>query len=197
MLTKTQLGILELFASQITEKFSIKQISELTKKPYPLIHRSTQALIKAEYLMKDKQGYISLNYKKNYAQLAFVESLRADTFLQKNKTVKLFVKDALEELPEFFTLLIFGSAVVKKTPRDIDVLCIVPDKQEFENTERVLNNIVDRFTKEFDINVITAKSAREMLSKREELNVMNETLNQHIILFGAENYYRIINDARQ
>ena len=197
MLTKTQLGILELFASQITEKFSIKQTSEHTKKPYPLTHRSVQALIKADYLLKDKQGYISLNYKKNHAQLAFIESLRANTFLQKNKTMKLFAKDALEDLPEYFTLLIFGSAVIKNNPRDIDILCIVPNKHELDHTERVLNNVADRFTKEFDINVITAKSAREMLSKREKLNVMNETLNQHIILFGAENYYHIINNARQ
>jgi hypothetical protein len=36
-----------------------------------------------------------------------------------------------------------------------------------------------------------AKSAYEMLAKRDKVNILNETLNKHLLLFGAENYYKI------
>ncbi|MFC1774951.1 hypothetical protein ACFLZN_01400 [Nanoarchaeota archaeon] len=197
MLTKTQLKILEFFTSQITEKFSIKQVSEQLKKPYPLIHRSVQDLLKKEYLNKDKHGFLRLDYKKHNAHLAYVESLRSEVFLKKNKVLQLFVKDAFGSIKQdFFILLVFGSAVVESKPRDIDILCIVPNEDLINNVEKTLINISERFTKNFDINVIASVSVHEMLLKRDEANVINETINKHIVLFGAENYYHMLKNAR-
>ena len=128
MLTKTQARIMEIFAANIAERYSIKGISKIIGKDYSLVHRSIKPLIAESLLAKDKQGYLSLNYKENVAQIACIEALRTQKFFQKkqNKVIELFIEDALKAIKEdFFVMLIFGSAVEqKKAPGDIDILFI-------------------------------------------------------------------------
>lgn len=196
MMTKTQTRIMENVVSEITEKFSIKKISKTTNKPYPLVHRSIKSLMDEKFITKDKYNFLSLNYKENIMELAYVESLRKKEFIKRNKTAALFAKDVIEKIDlDFFTFLIFGSAVKKRKPRDVDVLFIIENKTKVGNIEKILHNIASNFTLKFDINVISIESAREMLAKRNEPNVLNETLNNHILVFGAENYYRLLRYA--
>ncbi len=197
MFTKTQIEVLKIFASKITQKFSIKQIADQLRKPYPLIHRTIQILISENFLEKDEHQLISLQYKKHHAEIAYVEAVRKNVFLEENKTITLFAKDVLEKLEEdFFILLVFGSTIEKKNPRDIDILLVIDNKEKINTIEKLLANIAANFTLHFDIQIITTESMREMLQKREEPNVINETLHKHILLFGAENYYKVLVDAR-
>jgi hypothetical protein len=196
MLTKTEAEIMKLITSKITERFSIKQIAELIKKPYPLVHRSIKQLLQKNTLMKDEKGFIILNLKENHAELAYVESLRAKEFLKHNKTIHLFAEDVLGRLDDFLVLLIFGSVIEEKQHHDVDVLFITSDSSNINDVEKKIRTISSTFTKDFDINVISKSSAYEMLSKRDQKNVLNESLNKHILLFGAENYYRFIENAR-
>lgn len=197
MLTKTQLKIMEIFVSKINEKFSIKQISEILKKPYPLVHRSIKLLVCDNFIIKDKRNFLSLNYKENHLELSYIESLRKKEFLKKNKINMLFVKDVLRRIGlDYFTFLIFGSSVQKQRPRDIDILIIIENKNKINSIEKILCNISSNFSQKFDINVISVESVYEMLVKRDETNVMNEALNNHILIFGAENYYRLLKNAR-
>ena len=78
MLTKTQAGIMKVFASKINERFSIKQVSETLKKPYPLIHRSIKLLINDGFLLnyfRGAKGY--QQYLKSYlvGDLEKIESI--------------------------------------------------------------------------------------------------------------------------
>ena len=198
MLTKTQVKIMEIFVSKITEKFSIKKISETIKKAYPLVHRSIKSLIDSGFIVKDKQNFLSLNYKENHSELAYIESLRKEEFLKKNKTIALFIKDVLTKTnPEFFTFLIFGSCIKNsQKARDVDILLIIEDKNKISNIEKSLYNIASNLSLKFDINIISVESAYEMLAKRDEANIINETLANHILVFGAENYYRLLKNAR-
>jgi len=197
MLTKTQIKIMEIFVSKINERFSIKQISEILKKPYPLIHGSIKPLINNNFITKDKQNFLCVNYKENHLELAYVESLRKKEFLKKNKINILFVKDVLNSIKlDYFTFLIFGSSVQKQKPRDADILIILENKNEINSIEKILHNIASNFSQKFDINVVSVESVYEMLAKRDEANVMNETLNNHILIFGAENYYRLLKNVR-
>jgi len=188
---------MEVFVSNITDKFSIKQISEILKKSYPLIHRSIKSLIKNGFIIKDSRELLSLNYRENLSELSYVESIRKQAFLSKNKAVFLFYKDVTEKLQsDFFIFLVFGSSVKKKSFRDIDILVIIEEDSKINETEKFLNNLASNFTDKFDINVISIKSVYEMISKRDKVNVLNETLNNHILLFGAENYYHILKNDR-
>jgi hypothetical protein len=200
MLTKTQIRIMEVFTANITERYSIKQVSDTLKKPYPLVHRSIKSLLKDGFLMKDKHGYLSLEYRKNHSSLAFIESIRRDNLLRKRSTLKLLLDDILKGLKnEFYILLVFGSTVEdKKKANDIDLLMIVDNPNRVEFMEKFLIRVTGMYPDaKFDIGVIAIESVYEMLGRREQLNVMNETLNKHIILFGAESYYRLIKHARQ
>lgn len=197
--TKTQAKVLEIFTSKIEEKFSIKKISELLGKPYPLIHRTIKALINEGYLIKDSHELISLNYKENHSELSYVESLRKQEMLKRDKTLGLFIKDALNSIKQdFFIFLIFGSyAENPNKARDIDVLIIVEDDKKADSTEKLLNNLASNFSIKLHINAASLDSAYEMLAKREGKNLLNETLNKHILVFGAESYYRILKNARK
>ncbi|MEK6895450.1 MAG: hypothetical protein AABX48_02930 [Nanoarchaeota archaeon] len=197
MLTKTQIKIMELFTSKINERFSINQIANLLKKPYPLIHRSIKSLISEDFLIKDNKELLYLNYKSNLGELTYIETIRKNSILAKDKILSLFLKDSLEKIHLLFPIiLLFGSYMEKKSPRDIDILIIIDNSSKITEIEKTARNIASNFTKDFDINVISIESAEEMISKRDKLNVMNETLNNHILLFGAENYYKILKNAR-
>jgi len=196
MFTKTQIEIMKLFVSKIEKKFSINQVSEILNKKYPLIHRSIKPLIEKNYLLKDEHRLIFLNYRKNHSKLAFLESIRKSEFLEKEKVLRLFFQDCLKSIQtDFFISIVFGSSVEKKG-KDIDILFIF-NKEEIEKNEKIIRNISKNFTLNLDINFVPVESAYEMLSKREEPNVLNELLNKHILLFGGENFYKILNNARR
>jgi predicted transcriptional regulator len=198
MFTKTSANIMKVFASRIGDSFSINQIADTLKKPYPLIHRSMQKLIEDGLISKDKRKLLSLNYRENISELAYIESLRKNEYLKKHKTAELVYNDVLNAITkDSFILLVFGSSVNTAKAGDIDILLIVDKRTDVESTEKILRGIAGNLSTKFDIGVISVDSVYEMLAKREQLNVMNETLNKHVILFGAENYYRLLTNARQ
>lgn len=191
--TKTEIAILKAFASKITESFTIREIAKRVKQNYSIVYSATQDLHKNGFLIKDKHKNFSLN-KKNYQDLAYIEQLRAEEFLKKNKNIALFAEGVIKETKlGFFSLLIFGSyAEGKQTKKsDVDVLMIIENLEDTEKTERWLQQVSERYGN-FHCNVIGKESAKEMAAQREKLNVINETLNKHIIFFGAEDYYRLI-----
>lgn len=199
MLTKTQLAIMMIFVSKITEKFSIKQIAEKMGKPYPLIHRSVKALIENKLLERDAHNLLSLNYKENHCILSYVEGLKTKEFLDGNKTISLFIKDALDGIKlDYFTMLLFGSYAKGEETKDsdADILVILEDGNKIEAVEKFMDTLSSKFSLKFDCNVISAESAYEMFAKRDQANVMNESLDSHVLLFGAENYYRLLKNAR-
>ena len=111
-----------------------------------------------------------------------------------NKKIRLFHKKYREDLLD---IILFGSILKgKEKPRDIDVLLIVDDTGKVEFHEKFLHNIASNYNLPFEERVISFDSVSEMLAKRDEMNVMNEILNKHIILYGAELFYRLIQRGR-
>lgn len=198
MLTKTQVEIMKIFVSKIEKRFSINEIAEILKKPYALIHRSMQELIKNKFIIADEKKLLSLNYKENLAEISYVESIRIKTSLAKESSVLLFLKDCLKEINEdFFIFLIFGSFVEKKKFNDLDVIIILDTQNKAEKTEKIIKNIASNFSFKTDLQVLSKESAYEMFSKREQINILNGSLNKHLIVFGGENYYKILSNARK
>jgi len=198
MLTKTQVEIMKIFVSKINKRFSINEIARDLKKPYALIHRSMQELIDKRFILLDEKRFLSINCKENLAELSFIEAMRTKTNLEKEKSVSLFIKDCLKEIDEdFFIFLIFGSFVEKKKFNDLDIMVILGNSSKIEQTERIIKNIASNFSFKLDLNVLEKESAYEMLSKKEQVNVFNESLNNHLIVFGGENYYKILSNARR
>jgi len=197
MLTKTQIEIIKVFVSNIDKKFSINEIAKMLKKPYALIHRSIQYLIN-KFILADDKKLLSLNYKENFTELSFIESIRTKDSLAKEKSVLLFIKDCLKEINEdFFIFLIFGSFVDKKRFNDLDTIIILDNPSKVAKVEKIIRNIASNFSFKIDMHVLSKESAYEMFSKREQKNILNESLNKHLIVFGGENYYKILSNARR
>ncbi|MFQ5620936.1 MAG: hypothetical protein ACE5FT_03765 [Candidatus Nanoarchaeia archaeon] len=200
VLTKTQWKIMQHFVGNITQTFSIRSVGEKLNMDYSLMYRSIKPLI-GKYLKENEHGMISLDYRINHQILAYAESLRANTLLEqtKYKTLRLCFDDFFKRFKEeHFVLLLFGSIVNSNKPRDIDVLLIVDDKTKTESTELQLEHIGKNLCiNNLHILCISYASVYEMLAKREQKNVINELLNKHIIVHGAELFYRILNKGRQ
>jgi len=198
MLTKTQIMIMKVFASKINKKFSINEIAALLKRPYALVHRSITPLIESKLILIDEKKLLTLNYRENLGYVLLAESTRTKEKLDKEKSVKLFIKDCLKELnQDFFVFLIFGSFVENNKFNDLDIIVIIDNLSNLEKTEKLIKNIAENFSFKVDLTVLSKESAYEMFSKREQINILNESLNKHLIVFGGENYYRILSNARK
>tara|TARA_B100000315_G_scaffold247103_1_gene275365 strand:- start:54 stop:656 length:603 start_codon:yes stop_codon:yes gene_type:complete len=194
-LTKTEIEILKLFTSKITYSFSIREVSREIKKDLKIVHTSIKNLLKNNFFIKDKR--LSLNYKKNIPDLSYVENIRKEIFFQKFHFIRIKTNEFLEKTKHsFFILLVFGSYVEENHRKnsDIDILAILPREDKNESFERELNSIFSLSPKKVHLNVITREDFREMLNKRDQLNVVNETINRHIILYGGETYYKLLGD---
>lgn len=199
MFTKTQLKIMKLFVSQITKRFSIRGVGKELKMHQALAYRACRQLIKDNMIVQDDGSYI-LNYKQNHQELAYFEHLRSKSFLDKpmNQTLKMFANDVIEKFHYgYFVLIIFGSTVDTTKPRDTDVLVIIENTDDIELAEKSLYNISRNYTINTHLTVISFESVLEMLRTRDEKNVMNEVLNKHLILYGAELFYKLVKKGRK
>jgi len=198
-INKSTARVLQVFAGHITESFTLREAARRLKMHVSLAHRAIRPLIEKKIVLQDKRKNLSLNYKIHHETLAFVEYLKRDELLNKGKykDIKLFAEEVINKIKEDnFVLLVFGSAVDSGKPRDIDILLIVDDISKVEFHERFLHNIASNYDLPFEERVISFESVYEMLAKRDEMNVMNSILDKHIILYGAELFYRLIQRGR-
>ena len=198
-LNKSTVKVLQLFTGHITESFTLREIARKLKMHVSLAHRAIKPLIEEKIVLRNKHKNLSLNYKTHHETLAFVEYLRRDELLNKAKykDIALFAEEVLNKIKEdHFILILFGSAIDSDKPRDIDILLIVNNTDKVNFHEKFLHNIASNYNLPFEERVISFESVYEMLAKRDEMNVMNEILNKHIILYGAETFYRLIQRGR-
>lgn len=192
--TKTEIKVLELFVSQIIYSFTIREVSRLIKKDLKIVHTSIKKLFSKGFFIKDKNG-LRLNYKSNREDLAYIEGIRKESFFRKHDLIKIHIYNFIRKSSsKSFILLVFGSyAAGKETKKsDIDLLAILPAFNE--KLERELKSSLSASAKKFHITVIDEDGFKEMLHKRDEMNVVNETLNNHLILYGAEQYYALLGE---
>ena len=198
-INKSTAKVLQVFTGHITESFTLREVARMLKMHVSLAHRAIKPLIEKNIILQGKHKNLSLNYKTHHETLAFIEYTRKDDLLNKAKfkDLSLFTHDVISKIKEdSFVLLLFGSAVNSNKPRDIDILLIVDSTDKIEFHEKFLYNIASNYDLPFEERVISFESVYEMLAKRDELNVMNEILNKHIILYGAELFYRLIQKGR-
>ena len=198
MLTKNQFKIMKLFVSSITKKFGIREVARLLDMNVSLTHRNIVPLVEKNLLQKDEKRFLELNIKKNHDVLAFCESLRKESFLKKNKSISLLRDDIIKNFPYgYFSIIVFGSTVTSNKPRDLDLLIIIEKTENIEQAEKYLYNTTRNHNLSIHSLVVSFESVYEMLAPREDKNVMTEVLNKHIILYGAELFYKLIEKGRR
>lgn len=199
LLNKTSAEALKFFVGHITGDFTLREVAKELNMHVSLAHRATRPLLENRIIKQDKHKSLSLNYKSCHETLAFAEYLRRDNLLGKRRyeELRLFSEEIISKIKEdSFVLLLFGSIVDSDNPRDIDVLLIVDDAEKIRFHEKFIGNIASKYSLPFEERVISFENVYEMLSKRDEMNMMNEILNKHIILYGAELFYRLLERGR-
>lgn len=183
-LTSTQRTILTHFCAHITQRFSLRETARALNKHPALIQRASQDLIKRGLIQEKKGGY-SLNYKQHHQEHAYTEYLRSKEFLSKHPKLALLKKDIAQKLPAS-TLLIFGSAVTTNNPRDIDILIIT----QHPRAQQIIEQTLAQTTIPADTTILSFESIQEL--KTHENSILQQALNKHIVLYGAEMFYQLI-----
>ena len=194
MLSKTELKILKLLFKDLTKEFTIRKISLDLDLPYPQIHRSVGSLFKKELVKKKQQGkswIINLVLEEYQDDYVFVELERKKELVNKFKPIKLLINDLIRIKYNQFICILFGSYAEKtaKKDSDIDLLFVIPEEYDYGKFEKTIKTV---FTlRKTDISLTTENGLMEMWKNPLKLNVGNELLKKHVLLYGAEQFLRL------
>jgi len=184
-----KIHILNLLVEHQEENFSIRHIALQRKVNYKSAYQAVQKLQKEGIINLVKHGNITLcNFNRTFHNSVFtVEHARTQELL-KNKSFKVLYNH-LAAINSQFILLLFGSYVKKRQTKhsDIDLLLITNQPEEVQNQLRLLPLPIH-------LTPITYADFLTML-KSKEFTVVSEAIKKNIILFGIEDYYRLINHA--
>ena len=196
VITNARIKILKLLLANPTQEYTIRGISLETKVNYRLVHQEVIKLEKIELITVKKIGaskVCKINLSYDLSLFSYIESLRKNELLKKHVSL-IVINTELDKIKsKYFTCILFGSYVtgkIKKTS-DIDLLFIIPNNTKVEQFEYEIESLFQTFNYKMDINVITENSVNE-LKQKSGLNVLNETIKNHIVLYGTEQYYNLI-----
>lgn len=195
-LTSTQEQILKLLLDKSEEKYSIRGIAKALNKSYTLTYNNVQELLKTGILETRSippAQIISLNEHTPTEIVIEIEMKITQDFLKKHSWIELYAKDILNATEShFFIMLVFGSYAkgTQTKNSDIDILIIAPTKKEIKKLEQA----AQQYTKaRKNIVIVDTANFEEMIKNPKVLNVGNEAKKHHILLYGVEQYYQIIN----
>lgn len=187
--------ILKLLLSNKKKEFTIRAIAQNIKVDYKAVYLVTKQLIKTEVVNSKRAGQTvlcSINHKKFNSDIFRAETIRRDEVLD-NKDVHVLYNNIKDEIQEhFFILLIFGSYASRQQRKGSDVdLMLVTDS---ESIKKKVKNIVSGTP--LGIHLLDFKMG-EFLSmlKTTDFNVGKEAFYNNVILFGIEDYHRMIENA--
>jgi len=166
-----------------------------------LIYNSLPKLEKLEIIEKENVPPGQLISLFPYAPVEYLlkaEMYRTEIFLEKNGFIKVFMQDVIRSAGSlFFALLIFGSYSkgTNDDRSDLDLLAIVPERKHVSQMEEAIKDSYTKMKK--DIIVVTEDDFLEMTANSDRFNVGNEARKNHVILYGFEQYHRLIEKLRR
>lgn len=199
MATNTQLSIIAHLLNH-DEPQTIRGLARQLGKAYPLVYNAIQELIRQEIVLRKRAPpaqIISLHAHASPEMLMEAERKIRHDFLQQNKWLFPFVQDIKIKSPTtFFVFIIFGSyAQGKQTAKsDLDLLLVVPRAEDIESTEQVVRQVYTKVPKH--LITVSEEHFIEMIKNSRQFNVGNEARKHHILLYGIEEYYQLLEKAK-
>jgi predicted nucleotidyltransferase len=188
IITNLELQIASEITKDLTKARSINKLKSTLNKQYRPVYLAVQKMLKKDILKKDSNGLIVPLFEETFI-FEYAERKRASEI--RSKELKIIAKKLENIKDSFFSAVLFGSSVNQKGS-DIDLLLIISDLGDTEEFGIKARKAFSSFLPKIDLNIINEKSCYEMLNRPNQLNVMNEILKNHLVLFGFENFYRII-----
>jgi len=199
-LTKTSTEILIHLSSQIRQSFTVRQIAEAINKDYKISHVMTMRLAKQNYIIAEKKPpvtYCKLNIKGSSSLLAYIEAIRANRFFAKNRDLQILVNALLSKvLSPFFTIILFGSYVKGTASKksDLDVLFIIPEKTMEKEITSAVGSIEHISPIGIHETTLTSQEFADLL-KQKTANIAWEAVDQRIVPYGAEAFFKMLETA--
>jgi len=188
---KQRIRILKFLLSNKTKEFTIRAISKQVSVDYKTIYLNVQQLIDENIIISKRAGQTVLCSisQKNFNQDIFDAEFSRRSDLLRNKDIYALFNRIKEVKSPFFILLVFGSCASGKPRKESDIdIMLIADEQ---NVIKEINDIISTIPLKIHLADFSSKEFLSML-KTTEFNVGKETFNNNVILFGIEDYYRLI-----
>ncbi len=193
MLKKDELKVLTLLFEDLTIDLTIMDIANRLKQKYVQTHRTIYSLVRSHnVLLKNigKSKIVKLNLTRNNSSYILAEMERAQYICKKNTAVAV-VRKNIQTIGKNLICILFGSQTSKPNPHsDIDLLFIIPKEYDYGEFERTIRHTL--IATNSDITIVPESSLHEMWSNPQKLNIGNEILKKHIILYGAEHFLNLL-----
>ena len=189
---KTEKKAIKLFIEEKEAK-TIREIAKGIKSDYKITYTATQRLLNKNILLSKNVGksvLCNLNPSSYGIEIYEAENERREN-LFKNKNIRQLYREIMAKMKNtLFVFLIFGSYAKNKQVKssDIDIMFISNEK----NFEEKLSDILSLLPLKVHLLVFTENEFIRMKDSK-ELNVVKEAIENNIILYGIENYYRLKN----
>lgn len=185
-----KLNILKLLIENQDKTYSMRQIALERKINYKSAYLNLKTLEKEKIINIHKLGNTTLcSFNQTWNASVFeVEYARLQELLS-NKNF-LIMYNRLAKINSQFILILFGSYAKKQETKnsDIDLLLITNEPKPIEREIHLIPLNIH-------ITHVTYENFNSML-KSKEFTVVSEAIKKNILLFGAEDYYRMIKNAR-
>lgn len=189
---KTKQKIIRLFIDDNKPK-TIREIAKRINADYRITHTATQRLI-AENIIKTKtvgkSSLCELN-KSYYGNEIYDAEHERKNGILKNRNIRQLYKEVTSKIDTcLFVLLLFGSYAKRKQmgSSDIDLLFISNEK----NFENKISDILSLLPLKTHALVFTEEEFIRMKDAK-KANVVQEAIENNIILYGIEAFYRLKN----
>ncbi|MFW6450434.1 MAG: nucleotidyltransferase domain-containing protein [Nanoarchaeota archaeon] len=186
MFKKNEYKVLEKLFDDLSRSHTINQLSLALGQKYMQTHRTIKELYEKNVITLKKVGNNLLVgpdfsiYHPEYICVEIQRTLKAD------KSIIPIYKE-LCELDKDFVCILFGSYANNTHTKNSDIdLLFIQDEPGFEREIRSMLSLYN-----VDVQVINEKSLFEMWGKN-ELNVGNEILKKHMVLFGYEQFLTLL-----
>jgi len=184
--------ILKYLVSNKEKAFSINEISKKLEIDYKLIHTNIKKLEKEEVIKVEDLG--------NTKRCSFENSFNEDVYiiekerlkdLLKNKNI-LIMYNNLRKINKQFILLMFGSQIKGTATKNSDIdLLIISNEDDYKIIDRQL----DLLPYKIHLTHVIYDDLINM-AKSKEFTVVSEAIKNNVILFGIEDYYKLLENAR-
>ncbi|MDI6737638.1 MAG: nucleotidyltransferase domain-containing protein [Nanoarchaeota archaeon] len=194
-ITKAEMQIISFFIDNTQKEFGIREISRKARMDYRHVHAIIQKLAKKGALLKRRQANLdlcSLSLKGDFGEICFVEAMKARVFMEKHRMIKEFFNAAMDKAKYMhYSIVVFGSFAKGKETRnsDMDILVIASEKSAAEEIVRILNAESVAIAAGIHAMAISEADFISNLADKKP-NVITEAFKSHIIITGAEAFYK-------
>jgi DNA-binding Lrp family transcriptional regulator len=184
--------IINLVLRNPSSPHNINQISRTLKISVGSAHKIIKELEKKGVVRSTKLGnaiYYRLNFNKETIKITSLILAEQKQITFQSPLIKLYGKE-IEKIKAKIIIL-FGSILEKKEKAgDIDVLFIIPKKEDAKRIYHKCSEISMLKTKQIVPLILTEKDLKEKIEKQEKLIL--DIIKKGVVLFGEENFIKTI-----